>query len=481
VKSTAENLSPTRVRLSIEVPFEELKPGLDAAYKKIGSQMRIPGFRPGKVPARVIDQRVGRGAVLEEAINELLPEKYVEAAREHDIRALGQPEIDVTNLSDNESFTFTADVDIRPVITLPDFASIAVSVDDVEVTDADIEAQIDQVRGQFATLTGVERPVETGDYVSIDLVASVDGVEVEDGSVSGMSYEVGADNLVDGLDAVIVGKSAGETATFTTTLQQGEKAGEEAELVVTINSVKSKELPAVDDEFAQMASEFDTVAELREDVRTRVARVKALEQGAQARDNLVEYLVENVEFPMPESAVKAEVDYREHDIIHSLNHDDALFDRYLELQGKTREEFTAELTADAEKSVRAQLILDAVAEQTEVQVGDGELTEYLVRQAARYNMPPQEFANQVMQSGNLPALMSDVRRNKALAELLEAATITDASGNKVDLSALAPGALAELASGEGELFEDEDHEGHDHEGHDHDHDHEGHDHEGHNH
>jgi trigger factor len=217
VKSTAENLSPTRVRLAVEVPFEELKPSLDAAYKKIGSQMRIPGFRPGKVPARVIDQRVGRSAVLEEAINEVLPAKYMEAAREHDVRALGQPDVEVTNLADNESFSFTADVDIRPTITLPDFATLSVEVDDVAVTDEDVDAQLDGLRERFATLTGVERAVESGDYVSIDLLATVDGEEVADGSVKGMSYEVGAGDLVDGLDDALVGKSAGETATFVTT------------------------------------------------------------------------------------------------------------------------------------------------------------------------------------------------------------------------------------------------------------------------
>ena len=471
MKSTAENLSPTRVRLAVEVPFEELKPSLDAAYKKIGSQMRIPGFRPGKVPARVIDQRVGRGAVLEEAINEVLPAKYVEAAREHDIRALGQPDVEVTNLSDNESFSFTAEVDIRPEITLPDFAGFSVEVDDVAVTDADVDEQLDSLRERFATLTGVERAVEAGDYVSLDLLASVDGEEVPDGSVKGMSYEVGSENLVDGLDEAIIGISAGETATFTTQLQQGEQAGADAQIEATVNSVKTKDLPPADDEFAQLASEFDTLDELRADIRDRVSRVKALEQGAQARDKLVEKLVETVEFPLPESAVKAEVEYREHDIVHSLGHDDALFDRYLSLQGKTREEFTAELTESAEKSVRAQLILDAIAEKSDVQVGDAELTEYLVRQAARYQMPPQEFANQIVESGNLQSLIADVRRNKALAEVLEAAAITDASGNTVDLSALAPGELAELAEGSADDeidFDDED-DLHDHDGHDHDH------------
>lgn len=462
MKSTAENLSPTRVRLAVEVPFEELKPSLDAAYKKIGSQMRIPGFRPGKVPAAVIDQRVGRGAVLEEAINEVLPAKYMEAAREHDVRALGQPDVEVTNLSDNESFSFTAEVDIRPTITLPDYAEISVEVDDVTVSDADVDEQLDGLRERFATLTGVERPIETGDYVSIDLLASVDGEEVEDGSVKGMSYEVGAGDLVDGLDDALLGKSAGETASFTTTLQQGEKAGSDAELTAAVNSVKTKELPAADDEFAQMASEFDTVAELRADIRERVGRLKAMEQGAQARDKIVEKLIETVEFPLPESAVKAEVDYREHDVIHSLNHDDAMFDRYLELQGKTREEFTAELTDNAEKSVRAQLILDTAADQGDVQVSEAELTEYLVRQAARYQMAPQDFANQVVESGNLPALMADVRRNKALAGILEAAKITDASGNKVDLSALAPSALSELADGDATDEPLDDHAGHEH-------------------
>ncbi|HJQ42095.1 MAG TPA: trigger factor [Jatrophihabitantaceae bacterium] len=458
MKSTVENLSPTRVRLAVEVPFDELKPSLDAAYKKIGSQIRIPGFRPGKVPARVIDQRVGRAAVLEEAMNEVLPKVYGDAAREHEIKPLGQPDIDVTNLDDGESFSFTAEVDVRPEIALPDLDTVSVTVDDVAVTDADVDEQLDALRDRFATLTGVERPVETGDYVSIDLVATADGKEVEGGSAKGLSYEVGTDSLIDGLDEALVGKSAGESATFTTTLQQGESAGTEAEVVATVNSVKQKELPQIDDEFAGMASEFDTVDELRADLRERLARAKALEQGSQARDKVLEQLVTSIEFPVPESALKAEVDFREHEIVHSLNHDDALFDRYLSLQGKTRDEFTAELRESAERSVRAQFVLDAIADSIDAQIGDAELTEYLVRQAARYEMAPQEFANQVVQAGNLPQLVADVRRNKALATVLEQATITDASGNKVDLSALAPGALEQaLADAEPDATAD-DHE-----------------------
>jgi trigger factor len=272
--------------------------------------------------------------------------------------------------------------------------------------------------------------------VSLDLVTTVEGVEVDGGSATGLSYVVGSGDLVDGLDDAITGKSGGESVTFGTTLRQGEHAGDEADISATVKSVKVKELPELDDEFAQLASEFDTVAELRDDLRTRIARVKTLEQGAQARDKLLDKLIELIEFPLPESAVKAEVDYREHDIVHSLGHDDTLFDTYLESQGKTREEFDAELRESAEKAVRVQFILDAVAAKTDVQIGDGELTEYLVRQAGRYQMAPQEFANQVMQSGNLPMLIADIRRNKALSQILEAAEVTDAAGNKVDLEAL---------------------------------------------
>jgi trigger factor len=453
VKSTVENLSPTRVRLAVEVPFDDLKPSLDKAYKEIASQVRVPGFRPGKVPARIIDQRVGRGAVLQEAVNEALPRLYGEAAREHELQPLGQPEIDITNLDDGTSLSFTAEVDIRPEITLPELDGLAVSVDDAEVSDEDVEQQLNELRDRFGTLKGVERGTETGDYVSIDLVSRIDGEEVEGGSAKGLSYVVGSDDLVDGLDEAITGKSAGDEATFTTTLRQGEHAGREAEVTVTVKSVKVKELPEVDDEFAQLASEFDTVDELRADLRTRLGRVKAFEQGAQARDKLLEQLIETVEFPLPDSAVQAEVEYREHDVVHSLGHDDALFERYLEAQGKTREEFQNELRESAEKSVRAQFILDAVADKNEVQIGDAELTEYLVRQAARYQMAPQEFANQVVQGGNLPLLVADVRRNKALAELLESAVVTDASGNPVDLKALSGDDLEALAEAGDEVEE----------------------------
>ncbi len=447
MKSTVETLGPTRVRLAVEIPFEELKPSFDAAYKKIGAQVRIPGFRPGKAPARIIDQRIGRAAVIEEAVNTALPKAYGDAVRESGVRALGQPDIEVTSLDDGKQLAFTAEVDVRPEITLPDLTGVAVTVDDVSVSDEEVDAELDSLRERFATLTGVERPVQSGDYVSIDIVAQIDGAEVEGGSASNLSYEVGRDDLVDGLDDAITGKNAGESMTFDTTLQSGDHVDDQAEVTVTVKSVKEKELPTVDDEFASLASEFDTVAELRADLRTRLERAKAFVQGSQARDRLLEQLLDTVDFPLPDSAIQAEVDYREHEIVHALEHDDASFDEFLKRQGQTREEFTDQLRESARKSVKAQFLLDAIADADQVEVGEAELTEYLVRQAGRYNMAPQEFANQLVEAGNLPALMADVRRNKALAEVLQQAKITDESGRAVDLSALTPSQLAEPEDG----------------------------------
>jgi trigger factor len=445
VKSSVETLSPTRVKLAVEMSFEELKSSLDEAYKTIGSQVRVPGFRPGKVPARIIDQRIGRAAVLEEAVNKALPKAYTDAVRETGVKALGQPEIEVTQLEDNDHLAFTAEVDVRPEIAIPAYDALAVTVEDAQVTDEEIAEQFDALRARFGTLKGVEREVRTGDFVSIDLTATVDGTEVDGGSAQGMSYEVGSGNLIEGLDDAILGKSAGDSAEFGSSLAFGEHAGQEAQIVVQVNSVKERELPEADDEFAQLASEFDTIDELRADLRTRLDRVKVLGQGAEARDKVLELLVSQTEVPLPQSSVDAEIEWREHDVVHQLGHDDDAFAKYLETEGKTKEEFTAELREVAEKSVKTQFILDSIADAEAVSVSDAELTEYIVRQAQRYGMAPQEFADQIVQAGNIAALVADVRRNKALATVLESAKVTDASGNPVDLSALStPEGQAEL-------------------------------------
>jgi trigger factor len=450
VKSSVENLSPTRVKLAVEVPFDELKSSLDEAYKAIGSQVRVPGFRPGKVPARIIDQRVGRAAVLEEAINKALPKAYSDAVRDTGVKALGQPEIEVTSLEDNDRLAFTAEVDVRPEISVPAYQGLQVTVEDAAVTDQEITEQFEELRARFGTLKGVEREVRSGDFVSLDLTAIVNGAEVEGGSAQGLSYEVGSGNLIEGLDESIIGKSAGDSTSFSSTLAFGEHAGSDAEIRVVVNSVKERELPEADDDFAQLASEFDTVDELKADLKARLDRVKVLGQGAEARDKVLELLVSQTEVPLPESAVKAEIEWREHDVVHQLGHDDAAFERYLETEGKTKDEFTAELRDVAEKSVKTQFILDSIADAEAVSVSEAELTEYIVRQAQRYNMAPQEFADQIMQAGNIAALVADVRRNKALASVLESAQVTDASGNPVDLSSLA------TAEGQAELDEHED-------------------------
>ena len=445
MKSTVETLSPTRVRLAVEIPFAELQPSIDAATKRAGAALRVPGFRPGKAPARVIEQRVGRPALLEEAVNETVPRAYTDAVKEADLSPLGQPEIEVTSLEDGESLSFVAEVDVRPDVKLPAYRGIPLTVADVEVTEEDVDEQLESLRERFGTLRGVERPVQTGDFVAIDLQARVDGAEVEGGSTSGLSYRVGAADLVEGLDEVIVGTSAGDARTFPSTLRHGVDEGRDAEITVSINSVKEQELPPLDDEFAQLASEFDTLDELRADLRLRLERISVLSQGAEARDKLLEYLLDATEIALPASSVDAEMEWRRHDVIHQLEHDDAQFAEYLEQEGKSTDEFEAELREIAERAVTSQFLLDAVAEAESVQVADAELSEYLVRQAARYDLAPQEFANQLLQAGNLPAVVADVRRNKALALLLESAAVTDSSGRPVDLGALTadPTSMAE--------------------------------------
>jgi trigger factor len=277
VKSAVETLNPTRVRLTVEVPFEELKPSLDAAYKKINQQVTVPGFRKGKIPARVIDQRFGRAAVLEEAVNDALPRFYTQAVDEGKIEVLGQPEITdiegVERIADGGDLKFTAEVDVRPEIALPDFSEISVTVDAVSVADEDVEKSLEQLRERFSSVKDVERAAAAGDVVVVDLEAKVDGEVPEDGTAAGVSYEIGSGRLLDGIDDAVIGLSAGESKTFTTELKGGTQAGKSSEVTVTVTAVQEKELPELDDEFAQLASEFDTLDELKDDSRKRLERM----------------------------------------------------------------------------------------------------------------------------------------------------------------------------------------------------------------
>ncbi len=432
MKSTVEQLSPTRVRINVEVPFEELKPDFDRAYKALAKQVRIPGFRPGKAPAKLLEARLGRGAILEQVVNDALPGRYSEAVTTSEVKVIGQPEIEITKIEDGQELAFTAEVDVRPEITLPDYESIAVTVDAFTVGDEDIEEQLQSLRQRFGTLTGVERPVQDGDFVSIDLSATVDGQEVAEAATTGLSHEVGSGQLIEGLDEALVGLSAGESKEFTSTLVAGEHAGKEAVITVTVQTVKERELPEADDEFAQLASEFDTLEELKADLRSRVERVKKVQQAGEIRDKVLDTLLEQVEVPLPEAVVKAEIDAVTHDAVHGFDHDEAKFAEALEAQGSTREEFDTETKEAAEKSVKTQLLLDAIAEAEGTQVGQEELTERILFQAQRYGMAPEQFIQQVQQAGQLGAVFADVRRGKALAGVVGKVTVTDSAGNTVD-------------------------------------------------
>lgn len=440
MKSTVEQLSPTRVKLNVEVAFEELSGDFDRAYRTLAQQVRIPGFRPGKAPAKLIEARMGRDSILAQVVNDALPGKYSEAVAETETKAIGQPDIDLAELVYGESITFTAEVDVRPEIELPEYSSLAVEVDPLADDDEAVAEQIESLRARFGTLTGVERAAENGDMVSIDLAATVDGEPVDEASTEGLSHEVGSGQLIDGLDEALVGLKAGETKVFTTKLVAGEHADSEADVTVTVNSVKERELPELNDEFAQMASEFDTVEELRESMVERVAQSKKMEQANKVRDAVLDELLGKLEIPLPEGVVQAEVDGQVEQVLHSIGHDDAVFEQLLQAQGTTREAFESEAREGAEKSVRTQLLLDAIAEQQETEVSQEELTQQIMFQAQRYGMAPQDFIQQLTQANQVGAVYADVRRSKALAGIISEVTVTDTDGNSVDTTEFFGGA-----------------------------------------
>lgn len=444
MKSAVETLSPTRAKLTVEVPFEELKASLDAAYKTIAQQINVPGFRRGKVPAAVIDRQVGRGAVLDQAINEALPEKYIEALQANDLQPLAQPEIEVTKLEDNVTLEFTAEVDVRPQFELPDYQGLSAQVDDIEISDEDVDEQVQALRQRFGTLADVERPAADGDYVVIDLTASQEGEVVEGAEVTAMSYQVGRGGMLEGLDEALTGMSADESTTFASQLVGGDLVGLDVSVDVKVTQVQEQELPDYDDEFAQLASEFDTVEELTADVRTRLSQGKRLEQAAEARDAVLEALLEKVEIPLPESMVTDELNARRQNIEQQLASAGITMESYLEDESQTVEEFEADLDRRVRDAVAAQFLLDEIAKKEEFGVEQAELSEHLVRRAQQSGQSPQEFANHMFEHNHIPELVQEILRGKALATIVEGATVTDASGTVVDLKNLQPdGTIAE--------------------------------------
>jgi trigger factor len=435
VKTDVEELSPTRVRLSVEVPFDELKPSLDKAYREVGRQVRIKGFRPGRVPPPVIDRHVGREAVLSQAVNDAIPDLYARAVADGDVYALGQPEVEITRLDDGKELTFTVEVDIRPKFELPDLSSLTVTVDDTLVTPDEVAERLAMLQDRFASLKGVSRPVQEGDHVSIDLSASVDGEPVEDAQASGLSYPVGSESLLDGLDQTLIGMSAGDSATFRSELAGGDFAGREADVTVTVHSVKAKEVPGLDDDFAQMASEFDTLGELRFDTRAQLERDKAMQQVIQARDLALNALLDQVDVPLPESVVTDEATHNRESILNQLSRAGASLEGYLEMTNQTEEQFEADIEQRARRAVKVSLVLDQVARDAELGVDQAELSAYVTRQAEQMGVAPDRLAQQLADNGQLSFAAAEVLRGKAMNVIAERVKVTDKSGHPVDVAA----------------------------------------------
>jgi trigger factor len=418
VKSAVETLEPTKVRLTVEVEYDELKPSIDQAYKYIADQVNVPGFRKGKVPPRIIDQRVGRGAVLEQAINESLGGFYSQAVNDTKLRPLGRPEVEVTKLPDVDqvggTLEFSAEVEVRPEIELPALDGLAIEVDGLEVTDEDVEGRLLSLRERFGTLVGVDRPAADGDFVVIDLKAELEGAELD--AVAGVSYQIGSKTMLEGLDEALVGLSAGETTTFEAPLVAGDHEGTASTITVTATQVKERELPAADDDFAQLASEFDTLDELRDDLRTQVASIKENNRVAQAREALLTEL-EKIEVPLPSGVIEDEVN------------------QHLEGEGRLEDdEHRSEVTEQVTSALKGQIILDTLAEQLEVKVGQQELVQYLVSSAQQYGQDPNTFIQELDRNGQIPSVVAEVARNKALLLALREVAVRDASGADVDLS-----------------------------------------------
>jgi trigger factor len=435
VKTDVEELSPTRVRLTIEVPFDELKPNVDQAYREVARQVRVPGFRPGRVPPRVIDQRIGRGAVLEQAVNDAVPQLYGKALEEHDVFAIGQPDVEITRLDDGKELAFTAEVDVRPKFDLPDIDGMPVTVDNAEVTPDQVEEYIGALRERFASLKGADRPAAEGDFVSIDLSAEVDGKPVDDAQANGVSYEVGSGQMLDGLDEALAGMSAGESKTFPALLAGGTLAGHLAQVTVTVSSVKVKELPELDDDFAQSASEFDTLGELRAGTRAQLERMQRAGQAGQARERALDALLARIDIPLPDDLVNREIASRRQSLDDRLERSGNTLEEYLEAIGSTAGQLDEQFAQDAQRSVKAGFVLDKLAAREELGVTQEELAAYVTEQAYRMGVAPDRLAKELSERGQLAVAAADVLRGKALTLLAERTSITDESGQKVDLAA----------------------------------------------
>lgn len=455
--SSVDRLSPTRVKLTVEVSFDDLKPSMDKAYREIAKSVNIPGFRKGKVPPLVIDQRFGRFTIIQEAFNDALPKFYSDAIDENSLNPLAQPEVEVTKLEDGELIEFTAEVDVRPDFDLPDFATLSATVDAIEVTDEQIDAQLNGLRQRFGSKSVVERPAASGDLVTIDLAASKDGEELPDATAEGMEYEIGSTGMLDGLDEAVTGLSVGESADFVSTLVGGPQKGEQADIHVTVTQVQEQELPELDDEFAQMASEFDTLDELRASLVERLTNAGRLDQAAKARDAVLEGLIEQLDIALPENVVATEVEARKTSIQSQLDGAGIDLDDYLAETGEAEDadSFWADVEKRSADAMKAQLVLDKTAEEAGVTVEQNDLTQHIFRKAQEEGTAPQQILAHIQEHPHhIDEYMLEIRRGKALATIVEAATVTDSNGDVVEIVRIQPdGSLADPAAADADADE----------------------------
>jgi trigger factor len=439
VPSTVEQLSPTRVKITVEVPFADLKPSMDQAYAEVAKSVNIPGFRRGKVPPVVIDQRFGRGVIIQEAFNNSWQNFYGAAVTENKLSPLAQPDVEVTKLEDGDVIEFIAEVDVRPEFDLPNFSTLQAQVDALDVPDTLVDSQVDVLRNRFGSRETVERPAAHGDIVTISLVASRDGEPLADATATDVEYTIGSGQMLDGLDEAVIGLSASESATFSSTLVSGPLKDEEADIEVTVSKVQKAELPETDDAFAQEASEFDTMEELRDNIKERLIRMARLEQASQARDAVLETLIGQVDVQVPEHLLNSEIDARRKQITEQLAQAGMTVEQYLAdiAEDQTEDEFWADLESRGEQALRAQIILDKAAEERAIDVDQNDLTQHILRKAQSEGVAPQQIADHLQEHPHhIEEYVLEIRRGKALAMIVESATVTDSNDSIVPLANL---------------------------------------------
>jgi trigger factor len=455
VRTSVEPLDGNRVKLSIEVDEVEFDKALDAAFRKLAQQMRVPGFRPGKAPRRLIEARYGPQVARQEALREALPEYYEQALRENDITPVAAPEIDITAGQEEGPVVFDAVVEVMPAVSVAGYEGLRVVLPSIEVDEREVEKQVDKLREQFGELQPVSRPARDGDHVSMDRkVTRHDQVLL---AAEDELYEVGKGTIAEQLDRELRGKRAGDILRFNASFRdesggEGEEAGE-ATFTVLVKEVRETVLPEVTDEWASEASEFETVAELREDIRRRMDAVKRLQAALQVRDKVVEALVELVDEDMPEALVAREVERRVENLAHRLSHQGATIAQYLEATGQSEQELVAGLQAEAVAALKADLALQAVAEQEAIEVTDEEVEAEIVEMAQRRDEKPAALRRRLQNEGELPAVRSGLRKTKALEWLVERTEYVDEDGRVIDRSELEP-RLPEVSAASAEMAND---------------------------